>query len=147
MASDFHGLVVGPKVPCRMTYKRRAAPSVTIAGAAALSRLADDLGRAAAEGASAAGCPVPHGATNGSTTAAPATAATPAVAEKKLLITLDRDLCQGHATCVGECPEVFRVGADGKVETITDAPPRELWGKVMAAQKFCPTRAIRTRTE
>jgi sterol 14-demethylase len=124
--SDFHGLVVGPKQPCRLRYRRRERPSVTIAGAAALARLADDLGQAAAPGAGN-GCPVPHAKQ----------------AVRRMTITLDRDLCQGHAVCVGEAPEVFRIGADGKVETITDQPEAALHERVLAAQRYCPTRAIR----
>src|SRR5204862_1366220 len=78
------------------------------------------------------GCPVPH--------AAPAAGgpSTP-----RLVVRLDRDLCQGHATCVGEAPEVFRIGADGKVETIIAEPVPSLHARVAAAEKFCPTRAIR----
>jgi sterol 14-demethylase len=133
--SDFHGLVVGPKLPCRMRYRRRAQPSVTIAGAAALSRLADDLGQAAGATATADGsapgavgsCPVPH--------AAAAPTAT------RLTIALDRDLCQGHAVCVGEAPDVFRIGRDGRVEAITVEPPAALHEKVRNAAAYCPTRA------
>jgi sterol 14-demethylase len=97
IASDFHGLVVGPKEPCRVRYRKRETPSVTMSMAA-------DLGKAAESAmAQAAGCP--------------AHAEAP---KKKLKVVLDRDLCQGHAVCVGECSEVFRLGADGKVELVTN---------------------------
>lgn len=123
VASDFQGLVMGPKEPCRVRYRKRAAPSVTLA-------MAPELGAAAAPTAEAApGCPA-HVET-----------------AKKLTVTVDRDLCQGHAVCVGECPEVFRLGADGKVETITDAPAPALYAKVRAAQRYCPTRSIRLSEE
>jgi sterol 14-demethylase len=123
--SDFHGLVVGPKEPCRVRYRKRAQPSVTM-------EMAPELGRAAMEGdvaarAAAAGCP----------------AHAHAGAEKKLKVILDRDLCQGHAVCVGEAPEIFRLAEDGKVAlTGADVAP-SLHGKVRAAAKYCPTRAIR----
>jgi sterol 14-demethylase len=62
-------------------------------------------------------------------------------------IVLDRDLCQGHAACVGEAPEVFRVGDDGKVALRNGQPPAELHAKVVTAARYCPTRAIRIREE
>jgi sterol 14-demethylase len=131
--SDFQGLVVGPKEPCRVRYRRRAQPSVTLS-------MGPDLHKATeAAAAIAAGCPAHvHAGTNGH-------AAKPAA--KKLTVVLDRDLCQGHAVCVGECPEVFKLGKDGKVETITASPAPELHGRVAAAAKYCPTRAIKLVAE
>jgi sterol 14-demethylase len=126
IASDFHGLVVGPKEPCRVRYRKREQPSVTLS-------MAPELGRAAsidpdmAAKAAAAGCP----------------AHAHAPAAKKLKVVLDRDLCQGHGVCVGEAPEVFRLAADGKVELTGAELTGELHGKVRAAAKYCPTRTIR----
>ena len=60
---------------------------------------------------------------------------------------LDKDLCQGHAVCVGEAPEVFYIGEDGKVALHDLALTAAHHSKVRAAQKFCPTRAIRLREE
>ena len=31
-------------------------------------------------------------------------------------IVIDWDLCQGHACCMGEAPEVFSVGGDGGLQ-------------------------------
>jgi sterol 14-demethylase len=113
---DFHGLVIGPKEPCRVRYRRRANPSVTMQMGAELLKVASDP----------SGCPVAHGE-----------------AAKKLSIVIDRDLCQGHAVCVGEAPEVFQLGQDGKiVAKMTDIPPA-LQEKVRAAAKYCPTRTIK----
>ncbi len=130
IASDFHGLVIGPKNPCRVRYRRRAHPSVTMEMGRELARAAA-ADPAHAQAAQAGGCPVAHGP------------AAPASGTRKLSVVLDRDLCQGHAVCVGEAPEVFRLGADGKVEAITDAPPAALHAEVRAAARYCPTRAIR----
>ena len=55
---------------------------------------------------------------------------------------IDRDLCQGHAVCIEEAPEVFRLGDDGKVELVTDRPAPELHDRVRAAAKYCPQRTI-----
>jgi sterol 14-demethylase len=62
-----------------------------------------------------------------------------------MLVTLDRDLCQGHAVCASEAPEVFKLDDTGKVTALLEEVPPELQLKVRQAQKFCPTRAIRTR--
>jgi len=134
ITADFHGLVIGPKEPCRLKYQKRTAPSVTTAAARALEELAKADPNAAASG----GCPVPHGQANGQ-----ANGKANGKAATKLQVVLDRDLCQGHAVCVGEAPEVFRLGADGKVEAITTEPAAALHAKVRAAEKYCPTRAIR----
>src|SRR6478735_5896950 len=64
IASDFQGLVVGPKEPCRMRYRKRAQPSVTLSMAPALGKAVSDA--ATVEAAIAAGCPAHvHGKANG----------------------------------------------------------------------------------
>jgi sterol 14-demethylase len=129
IASDFHGLVIGPKEPCRIRYRRRAQPSVTLTTATELAK--------AAASPEAMGEGVPANGSNGHGAAAP-------VARKKLRITLDRDLCQGHGVCVGEAPDVFRLGEDGKVELALDGDlALAHYGQVHAAEKYCPTRTIK----
>lgn len=132
--ADFHGLVIGPKEPCRIRYRRRAKPSVTMEmGAALATAVAEEAGSASVtQAAAAAGCPA-HAHENGAKRAAePAT----------LRVRVDRDLCQGHAVCVGEAPEVFALGKDQKVILKVPRPPAELHEKVRAAAKYCPTRTI-----
>jgi sterol 14-demethylase len=129
--SDFHGLVIGPKEPCRVRYRRRAQPSVTMSAAAELGKLAStpDL--------DANGNGNGNGSVNGNGHARQA---------KKLRIKLDRDLCQGHGVCVGEAPELFRIGKDGKVELVAQ-PELQSYGKAHAAEKYCPTRTIKLSYE
>lgn len=129
IASDFHGLVIGPKEPCRIRYRRRAKPSVTMAMGAELAALSEKPAEAPP-----AGCP------------AHVHAAPPAPSEQaptSLRVRIDRDLCQGHAVCVGEAPEVFALGRDNKVMLKVPRPPAELHAKVRAAAQHCPTRTIR----
>jgi len=58
-------------------------------------------------------------------------------------IHLDRDLCQGHAVCVSEAPELFRLKDGDTVATLLAADaPAELRKKVELAVKHCPTRAL-----
>ncbi|MCB9663761.1 MAG: ferredoxin [Alphaproteobacteria bacterium] len=58
-------------------------------------------------------------------------------------IEIDWDLCQGHAMCEEEAPEVFRVLPDGTLEVLQEQPPPELHAKVRAACTYCPTGAIK----
>ncbi len=141
---DFHGLVIGPKEPCRIRYRRRATPSVSATQAADLAKSANQ------EETAAAACPVPHHGATATATAAAATvaptdapeAAAPA-ARKTLRIHVDRDLCQGHGTCVGEAPDLFAFAADGKVKLKVARPTEAQYGQAHAAAKHCPNSVIR----
>jgi ferredoxin len=57
-------------------------------------------------------------------------------------IVIDWDLCQGHANCMAEAPEVFRVGEDGMLTVLMERPPEDLRAKIEDAVSFCPTGAI-----
>ena len=57
-------------------------------------------------------------------------------------IVVDRDLCQGHAACEGEAPEVFSVSKKGDLTILQPEPPEELWDAVRLAVKYCPTHAL-----
>ncbi len=57
-------------------------------------------------------------------------------------IVVDRDLCQGHAACEGEAPEVFSVSKQGDLTIVQPEPPEDLRPKVELAVKYCPTHAL-----
>ena len=57
-------------------------------------------------------------------------------------IKVDFDLCQGHAVCMGEVPEVFEVNDNGFLTILQDHPPEGLREKVELAVNYCPTGAI-----
>jgi sterol 14-demethylase len=58
-------------------------------------------------------------------------------------VSVDRDLCQGHAVCVGEAPEVFEIDREeNKVVLRTRIPDPALRGRVELAVRHCPTRAL-----
>lgn len=61
----------------------------------------------------------------------------------QLTLSLDRDLCQGHAVCVEEAPEAFKIAADGKVELISAEPDPSFNKKVRTAASFCPNGTIK----
>jgi ferredoxin len=57
-------------------------------------------------------------------------------------VTVDPDLCQGHAQCWEICPEVFALDEEGhSVVSVTEVPA-ELEAKVSRAAGNCPERAI-----
>jgi sterol 14-demethylase len=58
-------------------------------------------------------------------------------------IILDRELCQGHATCMTEAPELFHVDEAGNVTVLQENPPLELLAKAGLAEKYCPSKAIK----
>jgi ferredoxin len=58
-------------------------------------------------------------------------------------VVVDWDLCQGHGACKSEAPEVFDVNEKkGAVIVLQEDPPEALRAKVLAAVKYCPTRAL-----
>lgn len=57
-------------------------------------------------------------------------------------IVIDWDLCQGHANCTGDAPEVFFVDDDGKLHVKLEEPPESMREAVENAVRYCPTSAI-----
>lgn len=57
-------------------------------------------------------------------------------------VVLDEDLCQGHAMCELEAPDVFAVPKRGVVEILDAEPPDDIREDVERAIEMCPTRAI-----
>ncbi|UBU09264.1 ferredoxin [Nonomuraea gerenzanensis] len=55
----------------------------------------------------------------------------------------DLDLCQGHAMCELEAPDVFEVPRKGKVRVLVEEPDESLRAQVEAAVRYCPTRALK----
>ncbi|MEU4228669.1 ferredoxin [Nonomuraea sp. NPDC026600] len=62
-------------------------------------------------------------------------------------VVADLDLCQGHAVCELEAPEVFEVPRKGKVRVLDPSPPESMREQVEAAIRYCPTRALSTSKE
>lgn len=66
---------------------------------------------------------------------------------KKMRVTVDLELCQGHSVCMQDAPEVFEV-IDRKehypqVHLKMIYPPPELWDKVRDAAMYCPNGVIK----
>ncbi|CAN5793582.1 ferredoxin [soil metagenome] len=60
-------------------------------------------------------------------------------------VEVDDDLCQGHAMCELEAPDVFKVPKRGVVEILDAEPPDELREDVERAIEMCPTQALLIR--
>jgi ferredoxin len=59
-------------------------------------------------------------------------------------VTVDPDVCQGHARCWELCPGVFSLDEEGhSVVSVAEVPP-ELVPAVIKAAGNCPERAITT---
>ncbi|MGW0182284.1 ferredoxin [Nocardia sp. NPDC003345] len=57
-------------------------------------------------------------------------------------IQADMDLCQGHAVCAGEAPDIFSVPKRGQVEILDPEPGPEHKADVDNAIRYCPTQAL-----
>jgi ferredoxin len=57
-------------------------------------------------------------------------------------IVIDWELCQGHGSCMGDAPEVFRVDDFGKLEVLMPTPPESMRQAVETAAQYCPTGAV-----
>ena len=58
-------------------------------------------------------------------------------------VRVDWDLCQGHGACKSEAPAVFDVNEKkGLVIVLQESPPEAQRAQVLAAVKYCPTRAL-----
>ncbi|WP_280419920.1 ferredoxin [Nocardia carnea] len=57
-------------------------------------------------------------------------------------IVADMDLCQGHAVCAAEAPDIFAVPKRGQVEILDPNPGPEHKADVENAVRYCPTQAL-----
>lgn len=62
-------------------------------------------------------------------------------------VEVDMDLCQGHANCMGEAPEIFSVDDLGKLTVLQEAPDNSLLEKAQKAARYCPTSAIKIKQD
>ncbi len=57
-------------------------------------------------------------------------------------VSVDADVCQGHARCWTLCPEVFDLDDEGHAVVRVDVVPAELEDTAREAANNCPERAI-----
>jgi len=59
-------------------------------------------------------------------------------------ITIDKTKCIGCGTCIAIAPKSFRLGSDGKAESIE--PPQDGKETIKEAAESCPVQAINLET-
>jgi len=57
-------------------------------------------------------------------------------------VSVDPDLCQGHARCWEICPDVFSLDEEGHADVVDAEVPPALEDDVRRAARNCPERAI-----
>ena len=57
-------------------------------------------------------------------------------------IEVDADLCQGHAMCELEAPDVFKVPKRSTVQIVDSEPTDDVRVHVERAVEMCPTQAL-----
>ncbi len=57
-------------------------------------------------------------------------------------VSVDFDLCESNALCMGAAPEVFEVRDDNFLYVLNETPGPELIGQVEEAVRLCPKQAI-----
>jgi ferredoxin len=64
-----------------------------------------------------------------------------------LRVVVDRGLCQGHAMCELEAPDVFSVDKKGHLTVLDETPPVSVRDELDKAVRFCPTHALSIRED
>jgi ferredoxin len=57
-------------------------------------------------------------------------------------VSVNRDTCEGFATCVRNAPKVFDIGEDDRVMLTTAALPDSELSRIRQAAYDCPTESI-----
>lgn len=57
-------------------------------------------------------------------------------------VSVDYDLCESNAICMGIAPEVFEVRDDDVLYIIQENPPESLRARVEEAVRRCPRQAL-----
>ncbi len=122
---NYSAMIVQPKSPCRVRYRRRASRRVSVPAQST----------AAVHQSAAAACPV-HADRGQQAAAEPPTS-------KVLRVVVDRQLCQGHAMCMGEAPDTFHVHENGTLEIIKPAVASGDIERIERAVRQCPSSALR----
>ena len=121
---DYGEMIVQPKTPCRVRYRKRSADT-----------FGSRFGTAGGE-AQAVGCPAHQAKQEPDAKKIPT-----------FTISIDRQLCQGHSMCMGEAPELFQVDQSGFSHILQESPDMSLLEKAQKAAAYCPNQAITVKVE
>ncbi|RLT93065.1 cytochrome P450 [Ketobacter sp.] len=125
---DYGEMIVQPKSPCRVRYRLRAGVQQRSVATTA-------------EPAPGGGCPIHNALQNPSQT--PASSPAPG----RFRIKVDRQLCQGHAMCMGEAPELFQVDSSSTLHLVEETPLLRNLEQAQRAVAHCPNQALSIETE
>ena len=119
-SDDYTQMIVQPKSPCRVRFRKR--PQESIPAAASVR---PDV-------APESGCPFSGGQS-------------PQPQHGGIKLEIDSSLCQGHAVCMGEAPELFFVGESNEAtgDVLVAYPTDKQLEGARKAAKLCPNQAIR----
>jgi sterol 14-demethylase len=123
---DYTQMIVQPKSPCRVKYRRREVGRPASETAAPVQSAKVEPG---------AGCPF-HAEGNLNVPTTP-----PKLSELRVVV--DRQLCQGHAMCMGEAPDIFKVHENGDLEILKPEVSEEALQRVENAVRYCPNSALK----
>ena len=132
---DYGEMIVQPKSPCRIRYKRRTTDS-----------FASKYGTTGEQQEAPSQCPATSISTSTSISTKEQPTAATTTTNTTFHIFIDKQLCQGHAVCAGESPELFSVS--NNTATATNAtPPINMLEKAQCAATHCPNAAITITTD
>ncbi|MGW2523567.1 ferredoxin [Streptomyces sp. NPDC001617] len=57
-------------------------------------------------------------------------------------VTIDRNMCSGHARCAAAAPQLFRLDDDGYALPVDGEIPEDLQQAARDGESACPERAI-----
>ena len=125
---DYREMIVQPKSPCLVRYRLRDNSRLN-------AHSSQPLDHASSHPAHS-GCPL-HGAKMQTTLNT----------ESRYRIHIDRQLCQGHAMCMGEAPDLFQVDDHNQLHVPNDTPTIASLEQAQRAARHCPNQAIRIAVE
>lgn len=121
---DFTQMIVQPKSPCKIRYFKRDKSEFT-----------SEKGNITQIIKPKKGCPAHQ-------QNAEQTEEKSAAKAKVVRVAVDRQLCQGHAVCMGEAPQVFHVDDKSILHILKEVPDAEDMEAVQRAVKYCPNHAL-----
>ncbi|MGJ8686179.1 MAG: cytochrome P450 [Spongiibacteraceae bacterium] len=114
---NYSDMIVQPKTPCRIGYRRRIATHFA-------QPSADNVVIADMTSTTATACPAQ------------------ASQQSDYQLVVDTGLCQGHGVCMGEAPEVFQLDEEGVLQVLRVAPTQADIPALRNAVKHCPNQAL-----
>ena len=66
---------------------------------------------------------------------------------KQVKVVVDRQLCQGHAACMGEAPNIFHVDEHGNLHILKEVIDDDDMQAVQNAILYCPNSALSLKKE